>query len=53
MNQNTKSALFEFIDQVEILAQGVVHLTGTEDTPRLLEAAEELKNALNSDETIV
>lgn len=53
MNQNTKSALFEFIDQIEILAQGVIHMTGMQDCQKLLESAEDLKNALNKDETII
>ncbi len=36
MNQNTKSALFEFINSVEILAQGVIHMTGMQDCQKLL-----------------
>jgi hypothetical protein len=52
MNENTKDKLFKFIDQIEILAQGVTHLTGVPDCVRLIGAAEELKNALNKDETI-
>jgi len=53
MNQNTKSALLEFIDQIEILAQGVVHMTGIKDCEILIQNAEKLKNALNKDETIL
>ncbi len=52
MNSNTKAAFFRFIDQVEILAQGVIHQTGTQSCVELLAQAEELKNALNKDETI-
>lgn len=53
MNKNTKSALLAFIDQVETLAQGVIHLTGTVDCAKLLDSAEALKKALKTDKTIV
>ena len=32
MNGNTKAAFFEFINEIEILAQGVVHQTGTDSS---------------------
>lgn len=53
MNQKTKKSLMVFIDQVETLAQGVVHLTGTVDCAKLLDSAEALKAALKKDETIL
>jgi hypothetical protein len=52
MNSKTKDKLVEFINQVEILAQGVIHMTGQRDTETLIAAAEEFKNALEKDETI-
>lgn len=52
MNTNTKEALKKFADAVELLAQGCVHMTGTEDAGRIISAAEALKRALDSDETI-
>jgi hypothetical protein len=53
MNANTKEAFIKFINDVEILAQGVVHLTGVKDTSILLKNAETLKSALQKDETIL
>lgn len=53
MNKNTQAALLEFIKHVEILAQGVVHMTGGEDCAKLLDSAEALRDILEKDETIV
>lgn len=53
MNERTKDELIKFINKVQILAQGVVHLTGTDDCAKLLDAGERLKQALESDETII
>lgn len=53
MNSNTRDLFKAFLDQVEILAQGVIHMTGSADAGRLIAAAEELKDQLDSDETIV
>lgn len=53
MNQKTKKALLAFIGQVETLAQGVIHLTGTVDCAKLVDSAEALKAALKKDETIL
>ncbi len=52
MNNKTKARLKEFICQVEVLAQGVIHLTGERDCKILLESAEALKLQLDKDETI-
>lgn len=52
MNANTRDALIAFIDQVEILAQGCIHMTGEKDCLTLLTIAERLKDQLKSDETI-
>lgn len=53
MNTNTRDALIKFINDVEILAQGVIHMTGTKDCQILLENAEALKGQLQQDETII
>lgn len=53
MNSNTRDALKAFIEQVEVLAQGVVQMTGTQDCGKLIDAGEDLKNQLDSDETII
>lgn len=53
MNSNTRDRLKAFIDQIEILAQGVIRETGTEDCAKLVDAAESLKLQLDSDETII
>jgi hypothetical protein len=53
MNKRTQEALTEFINQVQILAQGVAQMTGTADCLELLDAGEALKKALEKDETIV
>lgn len=52
MNQNTRDDLISFIDQIEILAQGVVHMTGIKDMEALINSAEKLKKSLYQDETI-
>jgi hypothetical protein len=53
MNEKTKETLKKFVDEIEILAQGVVLMTGTDSCSKLLDAAEELKKSLDSDETII
>lgn len=53
MNTKTKDALIKFINDVEILAQGVVYMTGVDDCQKLLENADDLKTALEKDETII
>jgi hypothetical protein len=53
MNSNTREAIKNFVDQVQIMAQGVVRQTGTEDCGKLIDSAQALKEQLDSDETII
>lgn len=52
MNTNTKTRLLIFITHTQILATHALDLN-TREYKELNEAAEELKNALESDETIL
>lgn len=52
MNANTKAALIQFVNDIQILAQGVIHMTGVKDCEILLKNGENLKRSLESDETI-
>lgn len=53
MNTKTKKELVEFIEQVERMAQGVVHMIGTAQASDVIAAGETLKMALEHDETIL
>lgn len=52
MNANTKQALIQFVNDIQILAQGVVHMTGVKDCEILIKNGEILKDHLRKDETI-
>lgn len=53
MNSNTKQTLIDFINKVEVLAQGVMMIAGVECVTQLVNAAEHAKYAIEHDETIV
>lgn len=52
MNSNTRNAMMQFVNDIQILAQGVVHMTGVKDCELLLKNGEHLKECLAKDETI-
>lgn len=52
MNSNTRTALRDFITAVENLTAGVQHEIGTQLASEICTVCEELKDALNKDETI-
>lgn len=53
MNKNTRQALLEFIEAIEILAQAVSSISGTEATSTVWNQAQKLRTALQNDETII
>ena len=53
MNSNTKEALKDFITQVEQLTAGVIRDIGVQSASDIVTACENLKRALDSDETIL
>lgn len=53
MNTKTKRELVEFIKQVQELAIGVIHMVGQERVGALFIQGEDLKEALEHDETII
>lgn len=52
MNQNTAKSLKDFISAIEILTAGVAHEIGLTTAGEILTACNELKRAINKDETI-
>lgn len=52
MNENTKEALKQFANAVEALALGTVHMIGVDAAGQIINRAEELKTALDKDETL-
>ena len=53
MNSSTKRSLELFVEAVEKLAVGTVHMTGMQTTTEVLQACQDLKVALAKDETIL
>jgi hypothetical protein len=53
MNENTSIALFEFANSVEKLTVAVTLQIGVKTAAEILTACNELKRAINTDETIV
>lgn len=52
MNENTRIALIEFIEEVEQLAIGCTHMAGADQVKDVIASGENLKMALAKDETI-
>lgn len=52
MNTRTKAELLSFIEAVEELAKGCVHLCGVDNVTKVLDAGHKLKYALEKDETL-
>lgn len=53
MNKHTRDAFLTFIDAVETLAASVMVTIGTETATSIIEQAEDLKERLQKDETIL
>lgn len=52
MNSNTREALKEMIDGVENIVQSCLRDIGMEDVAKIIEKCENVKKALDADETI-
>lgn len=53
MNENTKEAFKRLAQAIQLLAQSTIHQIGVDNATDVINAAEELKRALDSDETIL
>lgn len=52
MNSQTRERLIEFIDQIQELAVGTIHMIGVEKAKEIIDSGIVLKTALEHDETI-